>query len=839
MLRRYLLAGYDVELVSPRGNGGTRFLREFLVEAREHGQTTLFLPDVGEERPLPSALVSALAEQGRGVPAGALNSPVELAAHMERVFGTRPLTLVVDGANALPPLLLAAIAHYRASAQLQIVVLLDREGAVLPRSSQAVMVHLPALTLEEMGAVLNGACGAPFEPSTMSRIYADAGGLVKLALAVSEVGIIEGNLKMVDAQWVATQELWSNRLVPLVRRYVAAESETDLEALEMLSVAGLAATAEAIEMVGEAQLEQLERRRLVSIEATGMKRWVTVNPPLLGEMYRHGKSSARLTRVTARVEQVTARKIELADVPQREIRITKIGPLVLRQVAERRAVMMREARHAWEATPTAETGLRFVETLVELDAPPWETLRVIAEALEAPTDNAQYAWLRVWEARVRGYQLGDLSAALEALERHAEEAGEHRGLLVAVHIRLLADLATLPEDAEEQLLSYTEGPIDVRSEVHRELVNVHYVRGHLGSASEVIRRAETWGDTRLRARLQVFSVLVALGQGKFERARELVMRGIAAAKDQLDAWLLREHVFVGSLLLVVRGQGLSMARHLDLATALGSVPAFPQAAYLGTRVCGALSVNGSVEEIRQLTERLSELNIPGGTAPGTSRAWLEAKLASAEGDAERAANLCWDDALELRNRGGYLAAAHAGLRALEYQFVQERAQHIERWLQGIDSEQLHALHAFLTARACGTEQEAMESIPRLAATGQAGHAMQAYRDLVKRASRHGDGAWVERIQQERQRFTETLANGGIDLLQVVASETKMTRREMEVARLIAAGLSNRQIQDELVLSIRTVENHVHRLMRKLRVTTRQEVVESVHGWVLQDTSETS
>ena len=51
----------------------------------------------------------------------------------------------------------------------------------------------------------------------------------------------------------------------------------------------------------------------------------------------------------------------------------------------------------------------------------------------------------------------------------------------------------------------------------------------------------------------------------------------------------------------------------------------------------------------------------------------------------------------------------------------------------------------------------------------------------------------------------------------------LTRREEEVAALVAQGLSNRQIAQELHLSERTVENHVSKILRKLRLTSRAQV----------------
>ncbi|WP_410968661.1 response regulator transcription factor, partial [Salmonella sp. SAL4443] len=45
-------------------------------------------------------------------------------------------------------------------------------------------------------------------------------------------------------------------------------------------------------------------------------------------------------------------------------------------------------------------------------------------------------------------------------------------------------------------------------------------------------------------------------------------------------------------------------------------------------------------------------------------------------------------------------------------------------------------------------------------------------------------------------------------------------RELEVARLVAQGLTNAEIAAHLYISVRTVESHVTRAMQKLGVTNR-------------------
>lgn len=64
------------------------------------------------------------------------------------------------------------------------------------------------------------------------------------------------------------------------------------------------------------------------------------------------------------------------------------------------------------------------------------------------------------------------------------------------------------------------------------------------------------------------------------------------------------------------------------------------------------------------------------------------------------------------------------------------------------------------------------------------------------------------------------------------SGSNITGREMEVLRLLADGLSNREIAQRLVLSVRTVEKHVERLVAKTGATQRTQLVARAarNGW---------
>lgn len=52
--------------------------------------------------------------------------------------------------------------------------------------------------------------------------------------------------------------------------------------------------------------------------------------------------------------------------------------------------------------------------------------------------------------------------------------------------------------------------------------------------------------------------------------------------------------------------------------------------------------------------------------------------------------------------------------------------------------------------------------------------------------------------------------------------TSLTRREEEIAALVARGFTNRQVGSELSISEHTVATHVARILKKLGLTSRSQ-----------------
>jgi non-specific serine/threonine protein kinase len=100
--------------------------------------------------------------------------------------------------------------------------------------------------------------------------------------------------------------------------------------------------------------------------------------------------------------------------------------------------------------------------------------------------------------------------------------------------------------------------------------------------------------------------------------------------------------------------------------------------------------------------------------------------------------------------------------------------------------------------------------------------------------RLGDDAFDDAFARGRLlTFDETLALALREQSRPVpktpAQASLLTRRQREVAELVAAGLSNKEIAARLVISLRTAEGHVESILTKLDFKTRTQIA----GWVMQ------
>jgi DNA-binding NarL/FixJ family response regulator len=125
----------------------------------------------------------------------------------------------------------------------------------------------------------------------------------------------------------------------------------------------------------------------------------------------------------------------------------------------------------------------------------------------------------------------------------------------------------------------------------------------------------------------------------------------------------------------------------------------------------------------------------------------------------------------------------------------------------------------------------------LSASAEEEHVLEAVKAgaagyLLKSSTSAELVAAVRRVHAGEPVFTPSLAGLVLDEFRRVASggpaaaqdEPRLTPRENEVLKLVAKGYTYKEIADKLVISTKTVQNHVQNILTKLRLRKRYELM---------------
>jgi len=100
---------------------------------------------------------------------------------------------------------------------------------------------------------------------------------------------------------------------------------------------------------------------------------------------------------------------------------------------------------------------------------------------------------------------------------------------------------------------------------------------------------------------------------------------------------------------------------------------------------------------------------------------------------------------------------------------------------------------------------------RIDARGHLRTALESFRTL-------GAAPWAERAEAELRATGETARKHD------VSAAEQLTPQELQVAGLVAEGLTNKEIAAQLFLSPRTVDYHLRKVFTKLGIASRAELI---------------
>jgi DNA-binding CsgD family transcriptional regulator len=181
----------------------------------------------------------------------------------------------------------------------------------------------------------------------------------------------------------------------------------------------------------------------------------------------------------------------------------------------------------------------------------------------------------------------------------------------------------------------------------------------------------------------------------------------------------------------------------------------------------------------------------------------------------------------------------AAVRCDQLDVVQQLVQEFEMYAAASPSPALHS--GLRHARAVLAPDDEAEKLFRAALDAETwplerGRTQLAYGEWLRRHRRPGDSrpqlraareafealgitAWAERARRELRAAGEASPDQRPDAF------AELTAHELNIARLAAEGLTNREIGQQLYLSHRTVSTHLHRIFPKLGISSRTELRE--------------
>ncbi len=115
------------------------------------------------------------------------------------------------------------------------------------------------------------------------------------------------------------------------------------------------------------------------------------------------------------------------------------------------------------------------------------------------------------------------------------------------------------------------------------------------------------------------------------------------------------------------------------------------------------------------------------------------------------------------------------------------------------------------------------------------------RDLIEMLKGVSQGEVALTRMMARKLWQEFAQQGNQEAQPASMYQPILTRREMEVIRLLSEGISDKEIAGRLSISVRTVKNHVHNILEKLQLQNRFQAASYAlrKGLVKEDPSEIS
>ncbi|TWP48992.1 AAA family ATPase [Lentzea tibetensis] len=818
------LSGSGAALVGPAGVGKSRLAAEVVARLERAGHVVSRCYATVATSTIPFGAFATLLPPD-------LPSANPLGRAVEHLRANGNPVLAVDDAHLLDDASVALLQH---------LVLHGHSKVLLTARPEAPGVHdlvprfdIGDLSRRESDELLAQALGHVTSHTTELLWSCTAGNPLYLKELVSS-GRAVGTLSSHDGIWAWRGPIdVAGRLAEVVRANLGRLSVAGRDAMELVAHSEPIELAVLAELADAAVLDDLESRGLLRVESSIRRTVVRLGHPLYGSLLRANcptlRAAAHQRALADRLEATGARRREdLMRIATWRLNSNTPTSASLLAAAATQAWMARDAslakrlcHAAIEAGGAVQVGPVYAQVLMYAREPE-QAEEMLASVMATATDPVDRALLGEIRASNLFYGLARASdaAAMFASVDVPELPPEMRAML-------RAGLVT----QEAQYLNSAE--IALRNDALPDGVHKRQTRAlcqlHVGDYAGLLATLDSYeADAAARAAMypvmqhasQLMRCFALMCSGSFPAAEELAWT-VHTELLRDSRWAITETSIYAVLAHCARMRGdtdtaLRFAREGAGVRDFGAYPLIFDAMVLG-ELARVAAVRGALDEARTALARAASACRPAWVAVGLSWEVANAHVLAASGDLTAAASAALRAADAMAGHGmrsSEAAALHDAAR-----FGMDTSARLDALAATMPDPltQTFALHARAVAAGNPDEFEsASESFAAMGATLWAAESLASAARLHRRTGRLRQASQLGARQALLMRdfgVVHTPALAGNQLAQ-------LTDRQVEVARMAAAGLTNQQIADKLHTSRRTVENHLYAVYATLGVTGR-------------------
>ncbi|MET8283245.1 LuxR C-terminal-related transcriptional regulator [Micromonospora sp. NPDC005174] len=850
--RTALVRADGAVLIGPAGVGRTALARAVVAELPPRLFAMVWITATEASNEVPFGALGQLLTGGHPALHPALVHSSVRASLVERCGPTRTPVLVVDDAHLLdgPSAgVLLGLVQARAVRALATV----RSGVPAPDAVVALWkdaglcrLVVPALTEAQVGTLATERLAGPVSRSTTHLLWQWTGGLPHLAVALVDHGREVGSLVRDSDQWRWRAGLAvPAQVADLLDRELDRVGRPGEEALAAMALGGPLPLAVAEAAASPELLADLEQLGMIRSEERGDQVLVRLRDPMLGAAVRRRMSPARRRRVSAallagtrqaspRGPQGVASALWAVHAGQ------PVGPPELIRSAGLclyvdPAASEQLARRAWHEGGGAPAAVALGAALVEQGraVEAYETLDTAARDAEAAGDRTARVTVgmavaahRLWVGREPRQAYDDLRRLRADAAAAGDLAGQAELAALGVVVQLFSGEAAQALTSARQLLgeALSRG---ARLRVTLASVAALVLAGHTEEAVRVGRAAvetvERSGSSALPQVRGMAGAALALAElwrqptptgpltdpaaGRWPLPPDPLVSGLSHT-----AWPL----FDGYAQRVSGDRAGAISRLRDaVAQQAGGNGMFRSEATGWLAV--TLAEDGRPDEAEAVLRdhRVDAVALIPGLRP-----WAQAAVAAASGRPARAGGLMDEAIVVAHASGSWLVELGYLIYAAHLDPVAGPARYADRIAEAIghvDAERLVAAGRAVIALAGRDPTVILEHAHRLVDMNMTGQALKVAGEAGRRSGATDTGGLAVDL---RARLRSAVHDGP-------ARVAGLTARERQIAGFAARGLSDREIAEALVLSVRTVQTHLGRAYRKLAVTSRRDLSDAL------------